>query len=114
MEIFTKMIENEYEKILYCYDKPSGLKAIIVIHDTTLFPALGGACMWPYDTEAEDLEDALRLSKGITYKNAAAGLALGGGKTVIIGDPKKVKHPDMFKALGRFIDGLNGHYIPAD
>src|SRR5690625_128005 len=114
MEIFTKMIEDEYEQVLYCYDKPSGLKAIIVIHDTTLGPALGGARMWPYETEAEALEDALRLSKGMTYKNAAAGLALGGGKTVIIRDSKKDKHPDMLKALGHCNEGLNGQYITAE
>lgn len=114
MEIFTKMKENGYEQVLYCYDEPSNLKAIIVIHDTTLGPALGGARMWPYESEAEALEDALRLARGMTYKNAAAGLALGGGKTVIIGDPKKDKQPDMFKALGRFIKGLNGQYITAE
>lgn len=114
MEIFAKLKEDQYEQVIYCYDEPSGLQAIIVIHDTTLGPALGGARMWPYDTEAEALEDALRLARGMTYKNAAAGLNLGGGKTVIIGDPKTDKSPEMFKALGRFIEGLNGRYITAE
>lgn len=114
MEVFKKMIEDEYEQVMYCFDKLTGLKAIIVIHDTTLGPALGGARMWPYDSESDALEDALRLARGMTYKNAAAGLPLGGGKTVIIGDPKTEKSPEMFKALGRFIEGLNGQYITAE
>lgn len=114
MEIFTSMEEYDYEQVVFCQDKNSGLKAIIAIHDTTLGPALGGARMWTYDTEADAIEDALRLARGMTYKNAAAGLNLGGGKTVIIGDPKKDKNPEMFRALGRYIQGLNGRYITAE
>src|SRR5699024_1634840 len=91
MEIFTYMEESDYEQLVFCQDKNSGLKAIIAIHDTTLGPALGGSRMWTYDTEAEAIEDALRLARGMTYKNAAAGLNLGGGKSVIIGDPKRIK-----------------------
>jgi len=104
----------DYEQLLFCQDKDSGLKAIIAIHDTTIGPALGGTRMWTYESEAAAIEDALRLSRGMTYKNAAAGLNLGGGKTVIIGDPRKDKNEAMFRAFGRFIQGLNGRYITAE
>lgn len=114
MEIFSNMQADDYEQVVFCQDKNSGLKAIIVIHDTTLGPSLGGVRMWPYETESEAIEDALRLAKGMTYKNAAAGLNLGGGKTVIIGDPSKDKNPEMFRALGRYIQSLNGRYITAE
>lgn len=114
MEIFNYMEEYDYEQLVFCQDKNSGLKAIIAIHDTTLGPALGGTRMWTYQSEAEAIEDALRLAKGMTYKNAAAGLNLGGGKTVIIGDPKKDKNPEMFRAFGRYIQSLNGRYITAE
>ncbi len=89
MKIFNYMETYDYEQLVFCQDEQSGLKAIIAIHDTTLGPALGGTRMWTYKTEEEAIEDALRLARGMTYKNAAAGLDLGGGKTVIIGDPKK-------------------------
>ncbi|MCR3919187.1 branched-chain amino acid dehydrogenase, partial [Bacillus licheniformis] len=84
------------------------------IHDTTLGPALGGTRMWTYESEEAAIEDALRLARGMTYKNAAAGLNLGGGKTVIIGDPRKDKNEEMFRAFGRYIQGLNGRYITAE
>ncbi len=108
------MVKYDYEQLLFCQDEASGLKAIIAIHDTTLGPALGGTRMWTYTTEEDAIEDALRLAKGMTYKNAAAGLNLGGGKTVIIGDPKKDKNEAMFRAFGRFVQGLNGRYITAE
>jgi len=114
MEIFKYMEKYDYEQLVFCQDEASGLKAIIAIHDTTLGPALGGARMWTYATEENAIEDALRLARGMTYKNAAAGLNLGGGKTVIIGDPFKDKNEEMFRALGRFIQGLNGRYITAE
>ncbi|WP_226035077.1 Leu/Phe/Val dehydrogenase [Aquibacillus saliphilus] len=114
MEIFKYMESYDYEELVFCQDKHSGLKAIIAIHDTTLGPALGGTRMWTYASEEEAIVDALRLSKGMTYKNAAAGLNLGGGKTVIIGDPKVDKNEAMFRAFGRFIQGLNGRYITAE
>src|SRR5699024_10210392 len=94
-----------------CQDKNSGLKAFIAIHDTTLGPALGGLRMWAYNSESEAIEDALRLARGMTYKNAAAGLKLGGGKAVIMGDPKKDKNPELFRAFGRYDQSLNGRYI---
>lgn len=114
MEIFKYLEKYDYEQVVFCQDESSGLKAIIAIHDTTLGPALGGARMWTYATEEQAIEDALRLARGMTYKNAAAGLNLGGGKTVIIGDPFKDKNEEMFRALGRFIQGLNGRYITAE
>ena len=114
MEIFKYMQKYDYEQLVFCQDKASGLKAIIAIHDTTLGPALGGSRMWTYASEEAAIEDALRLARGMTYKNAAAGLNLGGGKTVIIGDPFKDKNEEMFRALGRFIQGLNGRYITAE
>jgi leucine dehydrogenase len=114
MEIFKYMEHYDYEQLVFCQDKQSGLKAIIAIHDTTLGPALGGTRMWTYESEGEAIEDALRLARGMTYKNAAAGLNLGGGKTVIIGDPRKDKNEEMFRAFGRYIQGLNGRYITAE
>lgn len=112
--IFKYMEKYDYEQLVFCHDLNSGLKAIIAIHDTTLGPALGGTRMWMYASEEEAIEDALRLARGMTYKNAAAGLNLGGGKTVIIGDPKKDKSEEMFRAFGRYIQGLNGRYITAE
>ncbi|MDE5412225.1 MAG: branched-chain amino acid dehydrogenase [Bacillaceae bacterium] len=114
MELFKYMELYNYEQVVVCQDKESGLKAIIAIHDTTLGPALGGTRMWMYESEEAAFEDALRLARGMTYKNAAAGLNLGGGKTVIIGDPRKDKNEEMFRAFGRFIQGLNGRYITAE
>ncbi|RKQ37740.1 Leu/Phe/Val dehydrogenase [Oceanobacillus halophilus] len=114
MSIFVEMEKYDYEQVVFCQDKNSGLKAIIAIHDTTLGPALGGTRMWTYKSEEDAIEDALRLAKGMTYKNAAAGLNLGGGKTVIIGDPKKDKNPELFRAFGRYIQSLNGRYITAE
>ncbi|MED1739664.1 branched-chain amino acid dehydrogenase [Bacillus swezeyi] len=114
MELFRYMEQYDYEQLVFCQDKQSGLKAIIAIHDTTLGPALGGTRMWTYENEEAAIEDALRLARGMTYKNAAAGLNLGGGKTVIIGDPRKDKNEEMFRAFGRYIQGLNGRYITAE
>ena len=114
MEIFKYLKKYDYEQLVFCHDEKSGLKAIIAIHDTTLGPALGGTRMWTYASEDAAIEDALRLARGMTYKNAAAGLNLGGGKTVIIGDPRKDKNEEMFRAFGRYIQGLNGRYITAE
>jgi leucine dehydrogenase len=114
MKIFEYMEKYDYEQLVFCQDASSGLKAIICIHDTTLGPALGGLRMWTYKSEDEAIEDALRLARGMTYKNAAAGLNLGGGKTVIIGDPRKDKSEALFRAFGRFVQSLNGRYITAE
>lgn len=112
--IFEKMSEHEHEQVVFCYNKAAGLKAIIAIHDTTLGPSLGGLRMWPYKTEQEALHDVLRLSRAMTYKAAAAGLNLGGGKAVIIGDSQAEKTEFLFRAFGRFVESLNGRYITAE
>lgn len=114
MKIFERMEIKDYENVIFCHDKASGLKAIIVIHDTTLGPALGGTRMWMYNTEEEALEDALRLARGMTYKNAAAGLNYGGGKAVIIGDPRKDKSEALFRSFGRYIEALKGRFITGE
>lgn len=105
---------GEHEQVVFCYDKSVGLKAIIAIHNTALGPALGGTRMWNYKNEEEALIDVLRLSKGMTYKAAASGLNLGGGKAVIIGDSKTQKSEAMFRAFGQFVNSLNGRYITAE
>src|SRR3989440_8319076 len=110
--IFDLMETHDYENIFFCQEKALGLKAIIVIHDTTLGPAAGGMRMWPYETEADALRDAVRLARGMTYKNAAAELPYGGGKSVVIGDPKQDKTEGELAALGRFINRLGGLYLP--
>ncbi|WP_394232898.1 Glu/Leu/Phe/Val dehydrogenase [Niallia oryzisoli] len=114
LDLFERLERYDYEQLVFCQDSSSGLKAIIAIHDTTLGPALGGARMWTYTSEADAIEDALRLARGMTYKNAAAGLNLGGGKTVIIGDPRKDKSEALFRAFGRYVQSLNGRYITAE
>lgn len=109
--IFDFMETHDYENVLFCQERTLGLKAIIAIHDTTLGPAAGGVRMWPYETEADAMRDVLRLARGMTYKCAAAGLSYGGGKCVIIGDPKRDKSEAKFRALGRFIHRLGGLFI---
>lgn len=105
------MMEKEgHEQVMLLQEKSSNLKAIIAIHDTTLGPGLGGCRMWNYATEDEALLDAFRLSKGMTYKSGAAGVDYGGGKTVIWGDSAKDKSEALFRALGRFVESLNGRY----
>jgi leucine dehydrogenase len=114
MELFKYLEKYDYEQVVFCQDEAAGLKAIIAIHDTTLGPALGGCRMWTYASDEDAVMDALRLARGMTYKNAAAGLNLGGGKTVIIGNPKADKSEALFRALGRYIQSLNGRYITAE
>ncbi|MEO8210284.1 MAG: Glu/Leu/Phe/Val dehydrogenase [bacterium] len=103
-----------HEQVVYCSNKELGLKAIIGIHNTTLGPALGGTRMWNYASDEEALVDVLRLSRGMTYKAAVAGLNLGGGKAVIIGDSRTQKTEALFRAFGRFVEGLSGRYITAE
>ncbi|KZD10289.1 Glu/Leu/Phe/Val dehydrogenase dimerization domain-containing protein [Oceanibaculum pacificum] len=114
MPIFTAPDFDNHEQVVFCNDAETGLKAIIAIHDTTRGPSLGGCRMWPYASEAAAVTDALRLSRGMTYKSALAGLPLGGGKSVIIGDAKTQKSPALFRAFGRFVDSLGGRYIAAE
>ena len=113
--IFEYMQQYDYENLLFCQDKALDFKAIIAIHDTTLGPATGGCRMWQdYPGEMDAIEDALRLARGMTYKYAAAGVNLGGGKAVIIGDPKRTDREPIFRALGKFINRLGGKYITGE
>ncbi|NLC03856.1 MAG: Glu/Leu/Phe/Val dehydrogenase [Tissierellia bacterium] len=114
MKIFEYLEKYDYEQLVFCQDRATGLKAIIGIHDTTLGPALGGTRIWDYETEEEAITDVLRLSRGMTYKNSAAGLNLGGGKAVIMGDFNKIKSEELFRTFGRFVEGLGGRYITAE
>ncbi|MCS7170002.1 MAG: leucine dehydrogenase, partial [Candidatus Kapabacteria bacterium] len=114
MGIFERVAALGHEQVLFCSEPAVGLRAIIAVHDTTLGPALGGVRMWAYPTEEEALEDVLRLSRAMTYKAAVAGLNLGGGKAVIIGDPHTQKSEMLFRAFGRFVDALGGRYITAE
>ncbi len=113
--IFDYMEKYDYENLLFCQDKALDFKAVIAIHDTTLGPATGGCRMWnQYAGEMEAVEDALRLARGMTYKYAAAGVNLGGGKAVIIGDPQRKDREPVFRALGKFINRLGGRYITGE
>jgi leucine dehydrogenase len=114
MPVFETLMKHNHEQVVFGFDPESGLKAIIAIHNTALGPALGGARMWPYETEADALRDALRLSRGMTYKAALAGLNLGGGKAVIIGDPERDKNEILFRTFGRLVNSLHGRYITAE
>lgn len=108
VDIFDQI--HEHEQVVVCNDPNTGLKAIIAIHDTTLGPATGGCRMYPYRSFEDALDDVLRLSKGMTYKCAAADVDFGGGKSVIIGDPGKDKSPELFRSFGRFVESLNGRF----
>ncbi|MEM8700174.1 MAG: Glu/Leu/Phe/Val dehydrogenase dimerization domain-containing protein, partial [Pseudomonadota bacterium] len=112
--VFDHPEMGEHENIVFAKDRDSGLNAIIAVHDTTLGPALGGCRVWPYEKPADALTDALRLSRGMTYKNALAGLDLGGGKAVIIACPRKEKSHEMMEAFGGHVDRLSGTYITAE
>ncbi len=114
MDFFQQMVEMGHERVIFCSNPDVGLQAIIAVHSTVLGPGLGGCRMWPYDSTEEAMLDVLRLSRGMTYKAAAAGLNLGGGKAVIIGDSKKDKSEELFRAFGRYVESLNGLYITAE
>jgi len=108
---FDLMEQYDYEHLIFCQEKNVGLKAIIAIHNTTLGPAAGGTRMWTYATEVDAMKDAMRLARGMTYKWAAADVNLGGGKCVVIGDPKREKTEQLLRALGRAIQRLNGLFL---
>ncbi|MBI4287297.1 MAG: Glu/Leu/Phe/Val dehydrogenase [Chloroflexi bacterium] len=114
MNTLEYMARYNYEQVVFCYDGGTGLRAIIAIHDTTLGPALGGVRMRPYATEDEALTDVLRLARAMTYKAAIAGLAQGGGKAVIIGDPATDKTEALFHSMGRYVQALGGRYIATE
>lgn len=114
MTKFEYMEKHGYEQLVFFHDKTTGLRGITCIHNTTLGPALGGTRLWQYESEDDATLDVLRLARGMTYKAAAAGLNLGGGKTVLIGDANTVKNEAYFRALGRYVQSLNGRYITAE
>lgn len=113
-ELFGKLGQFDHEQIMICNDNSTGLKAIIAIHNTVLGPGLGGTRMWNYKSEAEAIQDALRLSRGMSYKAAISGLNLGGAKAVIIGDPHTQKSEALMRKFGRFVENLGGKYITAE
>ncbi len=113
-ELFDRISSNDHEQLVMCQDNATGLKAIIAIHNTVLGPGLGGTRLWNYSSEADAINDVLRLSRGMTFKAAISGLNLGGAKAVIIGDANKVKSEAFFRKFGRFVNNLNGKYITAE
>lgn len=114
MSFFDLVDFDDHEQVVFCSDDKTGLKAIIAVHSTTLGPAAGGCRFWDYEGDEAALTDVLRLSKGMTYKNAMAGLKLGGGKAVIIGNPSNLKSTALFEAFGRAINNINGRYYTAE
>lgn len=112
--VFDHPETGDHENVVFVQDNDTGLRAIIAVHDTTLGPALGGCRVWPYEKPADALTDALRLSRGMTYKNSLAGLDLGGGKAVIIADPRKDKTPALMEVFGKHVERLSGNYITAE
>ena len=112
--LFERLTQYDYEELVFCQDKATGLKAIIAIHNTTLGPGLGGTRMYDYKNEQDAITDVLRLSRGMTYKASISGLNLGGAKAVIIGDPRKLKSEAFMRKFGQFVDNLNGKYITAE
>lgn len=114
MDMFDMPDFDAHERVVFGYDEPTGLRSIIALHSTRLGPAAGGCRMWAYASTAEALTDVLRLSRGMSYKNAMAGVPFGGGKAVIIGDPRKAKTPELFQAYGRLVDSLAGRYVTAE
>ena len=114
MTVFSAPAFDEHELVTFCSDRDSGLRAIIAVHNSTLGPAVGGCRMFPYASDTEALHDVLRLSRGMTYKSALGGLPMGGGKSVIIGDPKSQKSRALLLAMGDFINSQNGRYVAAE
>ena len=114
MNVFDRIAVDDYEQVVYCHDRATGLRAIIAVHSTRLGPALGGTRFYPYASEDAGLEDVLRLARGMTYKAAVAGLDLGGGKAVIFGDPATDKNEALLRAYARYVDALGGRYITAE
>ena len=114
MKLFDTLAEMGHEEVVMCSDPSIGYRGILAVHSTKLGPALGGTRFWQYASDEEAIVDALRLSRGMTYKNAVAGLKLGGGKSIIIGDNKTTDREKLFRAHGRFVESLGGRYITAE
>src|SRR5579859_3006524 len=114
MDLFGMKEFDGHERVVFGNDQATGLRSVIAIHSTALGAAAGGCRMWPYASTSEAVTDVLRLSRGMSYKNAMAGLPFGGGKAVIIGDSRKIKTAELFQAYGRFVESLGGRYITAE
>src|SRR5262245_45210797 len=114
MEIFKKSTNSDHEEVYFAYDSASGYRGIIAVHSTALGPAVGGTRFWNYESDDEALTEVLRLSRGMTYKNSLAGLPLGGGKAVIIGDGNIANREALFRAHGRFVETLGGRFTTAE
>jgi leucine dehydrogenase len=114
VNVFGRISVDDYEQVVFCHDRATGLRAIIAVHSTRLGPALGGTRFFPYASEDEGLEDVLRLARGMTYKAAAAGLDLGGGKAVIFGDPATDRTEALLRVYARYVDSLGGRYVTAE
>ena len=114
MEVFDRIGGDDYEQVVFCHDRSTGLRAVIAVHSTRLGPALGGTRFHPYPSEDAAVEDVLRLARGMTYKSAAAGLDLGGGKAVVLGDPARDKTEALLRTYARFVDSLGGRYVTAE
>jgi len=112
--VFDRIAADDYEQVVFCNHRATGLRAIVAVHSTALGPALGGTRFYPYTSEQDAFEDVLRLAKGMTYKAALAGLDLGGGKAVVLGDPERDKSEALLRAFARFVDALGGRYITAE
>lgn len=112
--LFSVLNETEHEQVVHCYDKETGLRAIIAIHNTVLGPSLGGTRVWKYSNEVEALQDVLRLSRGMTFKSSISGINLGGGKAVILADDAVKRDEKFWRKYGEFVNSLNGKYITAE
>src|SRR3984885_5378765 len=114
MGVFEMPDFDRHEDVVFHHDIRTGLRAIVAIHSTVLGPAAGGCRLWPYASSTDAVTDVLRLSRGMSYKNAMAGIAFGGGKAVIMADPKRLKSAELLEAFGRFVDSLGGRYVTAE
>src|SRR4051794_11262007 len=114
VDVFERIAGDGHEQVVFCHDRRTGLRSVIAIHSTVLGPALGGTRFYPYVSEEDAVEDVLRLSRGMTYKSAASGLDLGGGKAVIMGDPREVRTEALLRTYARFVDSLGGRYVTAE
>src|SRR5882672_9730764 len=114
MSLFSHPEFDDHEDVMYCHDPVTGLRGIIAVHSTALGPAAGGCRMYPYASEEDALTDVLRLSRGMSYKNATAGLDFGGGKAVVIANPKRGKSPQLLRAYAEFVDSLGGRYLTTE
>jgi leucine dehydrogenase len=114
MQVFERYVEGDHEQVIFCIDEASGYRGLIAIHSTALGPAVGGARFWNYASDEDAITDALRLARGMTYKNAFAEIPFGGGKSILIGDNRRPDRETIFRTHGRFVETLGGRYITAE